>query len=133
MTLTEFLLARIAEDEAIAREATPEPWVDGEGYVHTDQVGDQVTDFGSTDEAQGRRDSAHIARHDPARVLAECEAKRRIVEAALEVLGDLELGEDPLADADDLADGQVWAFAEALRLLASVYADHPDYDEAWRA
>jgi hypothetical protein len=53
----------------------------------------------------------HIARHDPARVLADVEAKRRIVEW----------------DAEQPVDRGV------LNILASVYADHPDYREEWRA
>ena len=50
-----------------------------------------------------------LARHDPARVLAECEAKRQIVQNA----------QDP---GDDLF----------VAILALPYADHPDYREEWR-
>lgn len=53
----------------------------------------------------------HIARHDPARVLAECEAKRRIMTMDFERYGE-----------------QV----ELLYMLALPYAGHPDYEEAWR-
>lgn len=57
---------------------------------------------------------AHIARHDPARVLREVEAKRAIVALTL-----------------NLTDGDPDEFS-TLRHLAAVYSDHPDYDEAWR-
>lgn len=87
MTFTEFLLARIAEDEATARDA------------HYDG-----------------QDAAHIVKWSPARVLAECEAKRRIVEefrrADIDGSGDYELG---------------YGLTVAIEHLAAVYADHPDY------
>lgn len=54
----------------------------------------------------------HIARHDPARVLAECEAKRRIVEWASDGEGEFH-------------------WSTVLAPLAAVYADHPDYREEW--
>jgi hypothetical protein len=35
---------------------------------------------------------------------------------------------------DDVTDGDLTTASDAtLRALAGVYADHPDYDEAWRA
>ena len=64
------------------------------------------------------QDAAHIARHDPARVLAEVKAKREIVKFC---------DDDPL-----FLDGG-WAYTDrVLRLLASAYDQHPDYDPAWR-
>ena len=131
MTLAEFLLARIAEDEAVARTATSGPW-----YV------DEVGDFGdksavlevarwrgytnTVNLGEDRPTADHIARHDPARVLAECEAKRAIIDevTATEVrlcsVEKFHVPTHPLAEP-------------ILRHLAAVYADHPDYDEAWRA
>lgn len=58
--------------------------------------------------------AAHIARHDPARVLREVEAKRRIVDACERrglVLSEIN-----------------WV----VRVLALPYADHDDYREVWR-
>jgi hypothetical protein len=83
MTLTDFLLARIAEDEACADGLE---WDDGNPV------------------------------HQTARVLAECEAKRRIVEACADVLA---------YDAEALPQ-------DVLRLLALPYADHPDYRQEWK-
>ena len=58
----------------------------------------------------------------PARVLAECEAKRRIIR-------DLYAG----AGLDNEWDaGYTNAIAEVLRRLALPYADHPDFREEWR-
>ncbi len=69
----------------------------------------------------------------PGRVLVEVEAKRGVVDWCVEVIGDRDLStygqfgclrHDPQALAVTLA-------VETLRLLASPYADHPDYDPAW--
>lgn len=88
--LTEFLLARIAEDERAAhRIALPLALTGAKGAV----VG-------------------------PGRVLAECEAKRRIVAEANRFEGD----DDPGAHV----------LVGVLELLALPYADHPDYREEWR-
>jgi hypothetical protein len=59
----------------------------------------------------------HFSRHDPRRLLAECEANRGIVEAyrARNDLGDYATG-----------------LYTALRWLALPDAAHPDYDELWR-
>ena len=95
MTLTEFLLARIGEDEAAARDTG---WLAFEYGV----------------DSAGREAFA-------ARVLAECEAKRRIVEQAI---GIAEVSR--AASIEDLGGEQI------LRLLALPHADHPDYRKEWR-
>ncbi|MET8827527.1 DUF6221 family protein [Streptomyces sp. NPDC004610] len=56
---------------------------------------------------------AHIVRHDPARVLAETDAKRRVLAWALTA---------PPSPSRD----------HVLRLLALPYADRPGYREKWR-
>lgn len=118
MTLTEFLLARIAEDEDRANEAS----------TYTSQRWSVTAGAGSVD-VGGRVDielpaslqtlPMHIAHFDPARVLAECEAKRRIVEARR---GPLPVSDDCYYDGLDVA----------IYHLASVYADHPDFNPEWR-
>lgn len=129
MTLIEFLLARIGEDEAAAFEART--------YVRGHwRMNDEMVTAGERHVAQVRELTTveHIARHDPARVLAECEAKRRIVErAGAESLCDEHrrvrdsgCGECIAAEAVDIADVLV------LLDLAAVYADHPDYRDEWR-
>src|SRR5689334_19454252 len=89
MTLSEFLLARIEEDEAGSRAATQGPWSE---YKHNVWATDPQVLGPSKDRMVAqtpatwagiglpRRDAPHIARHDPVRVLAECQAKRRIIE-----------------------------------------------------
>ena len=123
MTLTEFLLARIAEDEADARLAMQHfktgEWTH-DGSIYAGHEMDEVVDW-VYNEAW-----AHIARHDPARVLAECEAKRRIVE--------LHGPDQPYCDLNfSNADHAYFEGpCQNLQLLALPYADHPDYREEWR-
>lgn len=76
------------------------------------------------DAASPLRQLQHAARHDPARVLAEVEAKRRIVFLATQIPA-LTAKHNPFQND---ADG----WAETLKQLALPYADHPDYREEWR-
>ena len=115
VTLADFLLARIAEDEQVARDA------DNRIYPSTWQE--------TRDRVKSGWHVAHIARHNPARVLAECNAKRRIVEAEIgQMLGspsgyvDREVYERIRARAD----------SDILRALALPYADHRDYRDEWK-
>ena len=118
LTLPDFLLARIAEDEVAIRRASmfPPRWV-----ARPDDVGQPIIagSFRVATCAESVMD--HIARHDPARVLAECEAKRRVVEMQWHHLGE-----------DDYAWGMEEAKRQILAELALPYADHPDYREEWR-
>lgn len=111
MNLADFLLARIAEDETAARAAL--------------QRGSTVYDWAVLrDRHFILADSHHIPRWKPARVIAECDAKRRIVtDVGVVVL-------DPFGV--QWPEGYKEALEHTLRLLALPYADHPDYDEAWR-
>jgi hypothetical protein len=65
--------------------------------------------------------AGHIARHDPARVLAECEAKRSVL--ALHRSGD--------AWCDYCSHSVVDDRCPTIRALAAVFRDHPDFDPAW--
>ncbi len=102
MTLTEFLLARIVEDEARAERA-------GRSRIRA-AVHDNLGCYAD--------DVVFVAHHGPSRVLAECEAKRRVVEA-VRSHREGEWEDDPIHD-------------HVLTALALPYADHPDYDESWR-
>lgn len=102
MTITEFLLARIAEDEAAADRVEFRPYL-GEGAPEL------LT----------------------ARVLAECEAKRQIIELHQRC----NVHDHPGDECDACqrcGDGSIWP-CDTLLAVASVYADHPDFDPAWRA
>ncbi|WP_294567538.1 DUF6221 family protein [uncultured Arthrobacter sp.] len=137
LSLTDFLLARVAEDEAVAREAgglAETPWRATYGrQVETARDGYLVTPEDEHSYSDDPTDavSEHIARHDPARVLAECEAKRRIVERETE-----RLREQWRRRVDEHRQTfDEWMqppYGETLRDLASVYADHPDYRQEWK-
>lgn len=67
---------------------------------------------------------------EPARVLAECAAKRAIVERFKFVDS-----HGPAVDhvrALDMTTGAQAALLDVLRLLAQAFADHPAFDESWR-
>jgi hypothetical protein len=76
------------------------------------------------------RERDHIIRHDPARVLAEVEAKRRILDDVLptmqadevSIAGEWGVGSEPVREASD----------DLLSLLALPYVSHPDYREEWK-
>jgi hypothetical protein len=171
MTLTQFLLARIAEDEAVARAAinpdqpgTHWQWVRDDDDVvvaaptwedmnvslrtveeyPTSYVGDLPAFVLNSVEAAEPRAMPLIARHDPARVLAECEAKRWIMELHPIYRGpriqDVGLGTDfgcETCHALDRVHGgsliEALGYCDTLLALASVYSDHPDFREEWRA
>lgn len=149
MTLVEFLLTRIAEDEVLARTAsTGQHWSWTEDGA--EMVSDHVTEYRTREciiDTEGANPPGsgvtgqHIARHDPARVLAECEAKRRIVDLYAEHRSTVMAYRNPrwadaMNDEDRLnhkrAESRHRATEDVLRLLALPYADHPDYREEWR-
>ncbi len=110
METTEFLLARIAEDESVAKGALRKSSYEWSDNAFTEAV-ELAQGEGAVKEA-----TEHIARWDPARVLAECEAKRRVVESVERAMRTGTSGLGP----------------SVVRTLALPYADHPDYDEAWK-
>ena len=152
MTLVEFLEARISEVETAARacaEVLPAPWT-VEDRGHRAKVTSDAPNFLPVAELDQRYESPgrwpgehleHIARHDPARVLAECASKRAILALHVDNQSRAVAYRSPRwADAMNDQDRVEWRKAEArlgttdavLRALALPDADHPDYDEAWR-
>lgn len=137
--LIAFLRARLNEDAAAARVATSGPWwhnpgkqwLEGEAFESYDLSKGQefvgyggphpftgaVASTGPASHMQSMKDAAHIARHHPVRVLAEVDAKRRIVAAY----------ENYDIDAPELDVPE-----SVLRMLALPYGDHPDYRDEWR-
>jgi hypothetical protein len=153
LTLAAFLEARLAEDEELARAAASaygvgdtvqSVWaVDPPEEADLDVTDYEIKAVGGWPVTTAARlscnDADHIARHDPARVLAECAAKRRIVELHPLMDGTTYRGTPCCARCtangeypadDDYTDEQNWP-CPTLRALASVYADHPDFREEW--
>ena len=160
--LTEFLLARIAEDEAVARAIMAEGYSEGRWQwdMHrnapyrsalVDEHDRVVLPPKDDDVFPSRNVAEHIARHDPARVLAECEAKRRIIAfheswpVLIQTEPSLELTPETwvakmTSDIAWLTNAEyVKRFgtdpptAPMLLAMAQVYADHTDYREEWRS
>lgn len=131
--LVEFLQARLDEDERVALEATSGPWT---VEIHRHRVTGEIVDAEVLPvvEQEGNgaggvprpEDAEHIARHHPARVLREVRCKRALLEAAAIVVGGHEIFKLP-----DIV-GNVGPWLGVVKQMASVYSDHPDYDEAWR-
>lgn len=108
LSIVDFLKARIEEDRVLAQAAIDDLYGPDDCYFDT----------------SNRHIVDHYLRHDPARVLREVTAKRRIVEAEQ----DRVLDEGPLPEH---MRGSVET--DVLALLALPYADHPDYREEWAA
>jgi hypothetical protein len=138
MDLSGFLLARIAEDEAVSRAAVERNGATWSTY-DLDHNGVRITgttEFGNPRAYRGddalwddegalgmfEETAAHVVRHDPARVLAECDAKRRIVELCQRL--EHKRMNDNLWNIDE--------DEEILAALALPYANHPDYREEWK-
>lgn len=127
--LMTFLRARLDEDERVAKDASCQHWVtNSEHNVYEVESNNPVAidpwsgDLGA--------DGVHIARHDPARVLAEVEAKRQII-AEFERRESWLNMRTLVGEARDLAVAMRDALSPVLRLLTLPYADHPEYQPEW--
>ncbi|CAM5264052.1 DUF6221 family protein [Streptomyces badius] len=110
--LVAFLKARLDDDERTARACAGDGTWTGEGleFYAPDLSGDV---------------RAHAARHDPARTLREVEAKRRILRAHAKWC-------EGRCEAKYPEGGFDAAHYWSIKALATVYADHPDYQQEWR-
>jgi hypothetical protein len=119
--LVVWLRAQLDEDERIARSAGLASWqnVDMDGELRDDVNAGTVA---YTPRVETR---AHIARHDPARVLREIDAKRDIVGDLAEVIRWAERKSLDYQDGADVCE-------RTLKRLALPYADSPGYREEWR-
>lgn len=141
-TLTDFLLARIAEDQSrldlpeasVVLNSHGEISARGEGWVTRGDC--PVCGAYQYDGTESVTEDAwweHAETvHQRTRVLAECEAKQRIISNALTLN---EQADEMTDDNPNHASfqGQALAWRVALRFLALPHADHPDYREEWRA
>lgn len=106
MTLVEFLRARLDEDDEVARATRRFE----QRVPHTERW------FASHGDA--------ITSMAPHRAVAEVDAKRRLITTIVDV--------EARADGPDNIELSSIVADSLLRLLALPYADHRDYDEAWR-
>jgi hypothetical protein len=105
LTLTDFLLARIEEDEADAN-LVRSSIVYIEGEVAAEDAATRLS--------------------DPARVLAQCKAHRAIVEEYVKEQWVVEQGH-----RTEWTEGGQAARLTTLHALASIYADHPSFRQEW--
>ncbi|WP_432136802.1 DUF6221 family protein [Streptomyces sp. bgisy154] len=154
--LVEWLRAQLAEDERIARAATPGPWAWTPETDVWDQNGPTLIRQGHDDgepaevlagwghDAWGLTvsdaDKAFIAAHDPARVLREVAANRRRLErhTPQPMIGHDSDENDPSTYVLGCSTCQVtvvhdgdWPCEEVRDMLVS-YEDRPGYREEWR-
>lgn len=124
--LVAFYRARLDEAEQLARDAIAPAAM----YPYGDTSLPRMPVESWPDEARGYLGGPwgeHCAAHDPTAVLADVAAKR----ALLDQLGDAEIYAAPSYAA--LRDvGRADGLRLAVRLLAAVYAGHPDYRQEWR-
>jgi hypothetical protein len=126
--LDTWLLEQIAADEAAARSAFAghnqawPTWSARSGVLATGE-GD-IDDLIVINDAPIAR---HMATWDPARALAECETKRRIINMWRKAVP---LGPMSLRSVSEHA--RYVALDEVIGLLALPYADRPGYREEWK-
>ena len=133
MTEIEFLEARITEDEAVAGQENPWHGDDAPGIGAEWAEGAERWDSQPHGRKCGWRLGEQISDECecgyPARVLAECEAKRAIIATY----------EGAVREADRLSGSSLssllrWTVSglrDAVHILATVYRDHPDWDPDW--
>jgi len=148
--ISEFLTARLKEDETAAKDAACEAssiavsddegglarWraMDGGEGITTESAyagaAFLVAPMGYLEE----RVAEHVARHDPARVLADIAAKRAVVEhfkVAAEYAQTVDKSQVGVAEAWRVT--SIWTqLLHVVKLLAAPYADHPDFRPDWK-
>lgn len=142
MNMVDFLLARITEDEDTANKAAKSintrwmhseevpagaEWENNDGMI-LGSTGYGLWDCeGSNTLCMDPDATAHMALHDPARVLAECNAKRLVLKHRKR------LDRTPTDGPNDGEWGMGFSDGNynAVLALAAVYADHPDYNKEW--
>lgn len=134
MSLRDFLAARLAEDEAVARAAADfgADWRFADDIFPSDDSrhpGSIIA--GSYGCGIPDQYGNHVVRHDPARVLRDVEAVRRVLRMYDNAVAAVAAGSLSARNRaqDETA---VEMLGEVLRALAAAHADHPDYREDWR-
>lgn len=131
MTITEFLTARMDEDEALARESIIDAshW---SVFAVNEHFGQVDSDDGAIANSVDLKDAAHIVRWDPAHVLADIAAKRALIAdlATFDRVATEKVSSDPATSLT--ARGIERGIMHALRTLALPFTDHPDFDESWK-
>lgn len=137
MEIVEFIGARLDEEEADARAATPGPWTWDKTYLvgPTGSVLEDAEGYGGI--VVTTEDMNHIARQDPAATVPRVTALRGLVAPhkadGYGIGGGWLPGEPPVVcdrclAADD--ERETWP-CDVVRGIAAIWAWHPDYQPEW--
>jgi hypothetical protein len=140
-SIVEFLRARLEDEEQVAREVPEKNWYRatwvGDEFNSAVVITRDVTLASGSDHSiaqcgvealeDGEVHAEHIARWDPARVLAEVALKRYLLLWCERSLFD----GDGEPWHDNGWDPSIVAAKWMLSSMAALYVDHPDYDPAW--
>ena len=145
--LIAFLNARLDEVEAAAKAADPGPWEVGERGGQDSMVWIREKDSPGIDNVgityrkpvftaqvsniRFRENARHIARHDPARVLRDVEADRKLIAAYEAARSDVPPVDDWYEVAHGIRIGLADGLESALKIRAERFSDHPDYQPEW--
>jgi hypothetical protein len=143
-----WLRVQLDDDERVARDAVGDNISPGEEWHHSDRPSSVITGLGDSvvDDSDAHQ-CEHIARWDPACVLAEVEAKRRILDlhTGTHACPEMRIGTYP-ADWPTAAPygkaGESWEHAAGghfdkgepcptVRLVALPFADRSGYRPEW--
>ena len=140
--LVAFLRRMLDADEQAARDASAGPWwaedtsprrwsEERDAEVASSQGRVALLDH----DRNGALNAEHVARWDPARVLAEVEAKREIMAEAFHHAATIDSEWGCCHDAEEIEQGmcpdQRPDELALLRLLARPYVGHPGYRPEW--
>lgn len=127
--LIAFVTARLDEDEVAAKAILEDPDYEAEWHEQSSGVlyvgpGSERYPLDGLCPIGDSRLTRYIARHDPARVLREVEAKRAM-------LAEHDTRDWRIGDRVHDCQWQSWP-CNTLRQITAVWADHPDYRDEWR-
>jgi hypothetical protein len=134
MELTDFIKARLDEDEAIARSAGGKVqgghcWRQVDAGRSPGLIGDELGNVVVYDEGMPICEQAeHIARHDPARALREVAAKRKILWDHTPKTTGRRTACSRCHYGNVL--GANWPCL-TMTSLAGIWSDHPDFHPQW--
>lgn len=124
MTLVEFLTARIERDEMVAK------WsMDTDAALWPAIASTNLGALPNFDVSMATLE--HLGAHNPHRVLADCAAKRRLIDAfarSVDVMDRVA----PIEELEYVGAKTLSILSRfGLQLLALPYADHEDYQQEW--
>jgi Family of unknown function (DUF6221) len=140
--LVEWIRAQLEDDQRFAQrlqDHRPGPWTIDADYGGEPAGGTAVMDSAGelVAVARGGYVGDYIADHDPARVLRDVAAHRKIIDVHDPARHEYpELRQCPVCISDQTGYPELWnpdqAPCSTLRLLAAIFDDRPGYQEEWR-